>query len=43
MTKQLIYVFDLGGVLIRLCNVHPNRNFNAKKQYPFFARYEIVK
>lgn len=29
--------------LVRLCNVHPNRNFNAKKQYPFFARYEIVK
>lgn len=29
--------------LVRLCNVHPNRNFTTKKQYPFFARYEIVK
>lgn len=28
--------------LVRLCFVQANKNYAAKKQYPFFARYEIV-
>ena len=31
-----------GQTLVRLKSVQPNRNFTAKKHYPFFARYEIV-
>jgi len=30
------------STLVRLCYVHPNKNYAAKKLYPFFARYEIV-
>jgi len=29
--------------LVRLFLVRPNSNYTTKKQYPFFARYEIVK
>ena len=28
--------------LVRLHSVHPNHNFSTKRQYPFFAKYEIV-
>ena len=28
--------------LVRLCFVQPNKNYAAKKRYPFFAKYEII-
>jgi hypothetical protein len=31
-----------GQTLIRLKNVQPNKNYLTKKQYPFFAQYDVV-
>ena len=32
-----------GQTLIRLKNVQPNKNYLTKKQYPFFAQYDVTR